>query len=75
MRFGKFVQTLCASAFCCALLAGNLSAAELTHWPKEAREKLEAMIEANANKGQFATFDPFLRLMVNTGHQLFLFVL
>lgn len=57
MRFGKFVQTLCASAFCCALLAGNLSAAELTHWPKEAREKLEAMIEANANKGQFATFD------------------
>ena len=31
--------------------------AELKHWPKAAKAKLEAMIKANANKGGYAVFD------------------
>ena len=57
MTFRKLVQALLASTFCCALLVGVASATELKHWPKEARAKLEAMIQANAHQGQYATFD------------------
>ncbi|MDR1922008.1 MAG: haloacid dehalogenase-like hydrolase [Candidatus Adiutrix sp.] len=31
--------------------------AELTHWPADAKTKLNAMIKANANKGNYAVFD------------------
>lgn len=58
MTLKKLLSSLLASAFCCALLMGSADAAtELRHWPKEARAQIEAMIQANANKGQYATFD------------------
>lgn len=58
MTIKKLFTALIASAFCCALMVGSASAAtELKHWPKEARAQIEAMIKANANKGQYATFD------------------
>ena len=38
-------------------LASQTFATELTHWPAPAAKQLNAMIEANANKGNFAVFD------------------
>ncbi len=58
MTFKKIIQSLLASAFCCGLLVSGANAAtELKHWPQEARTKIEAMIKANANQGQYAVFD------------------
>ena len=37
--------------------ASQTFATELTHWPAPAAKQLNAMIEANANKGNFAVFD------------------
>jgi phosphoserine phosphatase len=52
----KFVPTLLAAALCLGL-AGQALATELTHWPAPAAKQLNAMIAANANKGNFAVFD------------------
>ncbi|MGA3681747.1 haloacid dehalogenase-like hydrolase [Pseudomonas graminis] len=52
----KFVPTLLATALCMGL-AGQALASELTHWPAPAAKQLNAMIAANANKGNFAVFD------------------
>ncbi|WP_297846512.1 haloacid dehalogenase-like hydrolase [Pseudomonas sp.] len=38
-------------------LASQTFATELTHWPAAQAKQLNAMIEANANKGNFAVFD------------------
>ncbi len=38
-------------------LSGQADAAELTHWPKEAASRIDAMIAANANSGAYAVFD------------------
>ncbi|MDD2053467.1 haloacid dehalogenase-like hydrolase [Pseudomonas putida] len=45
------------AALLCLGLAGQSFATELKHWPKEQARQLEAMIVANANKGNFAVFD------------------
>jgi len=52
----KLAPTLLAAAIylCCAT---QVSATELTHWPAPAAKQLNAMIAANANKGNFAVFD------------------
>ena len=52
----KFVPTLLAAALCLGL-AGQALATELTRWPAPAAKQLNAMIAANANKGNFAVFD------------------
>ncbi|MGY4534089.1 phosphoserine phosphatase [Pseudomonas sp. TE3786] len=50
-------RSLFAAAFS-LVLAGNAAAAtELKHWPADAAKQLDAMIAANANKGNFAVFD------------------
>ena len=38
-------------------LAGQALATDLKHWPAEQAKALEAMIAANANKGNYAVFD------------------
>lgn len=38
-------------------LAGQAIATELKHWPEAAAKQLNAMIAANANKGNYAVFD------------------
>ncbi|MFH6787242.1 MULTISPECIES: haloacid dehalogenase-like hydrolase [Methylobacterium] len=38
-------------------LIGQADGAELTHWPREAAGRLDAMIAANANSGAYAVFD------------------
>ncbi len=38
-------------------LAGQVLATELKHWPAEQAKALDAMIAANANKGNYAVFD------------------
>ncbi|MFP3516319.1 haloacid dehalogenase-like hydrolase [Pseudomonas sp. SIMBA_077] len=38
-------------------LAGQVLATELEHWPADQAKQLNAMITANANKGNFAVFD------------------
>lgn len=45
------------AALLCLGLAGQSLATELKHWPKEQARQLDAMIVANANKGNFAVFD------------------
>jgi phosphoserine phosphatase len=52
----KFVPALLATALCLGL-AGQVFATELNHWPEPAAKQLNAMIAANANKGNFAVFD------------------
>ncbi|UFH49640.1 haloacid dehalogenase-like hydrolase [Pseudomonas sp. KNUC1026] len=44
-------------AACLALAATAQAATELKHWPAEAARQLDAMIAANANKGNYAVFD------------------
>lgn len=44
-------------AACLALTATAHAATELKHWPAEAAKQLDAMIAANANKGNYAVFD------------------
>ena len=41
----------------CMGLAGQVLATELKHWPADQARQLDAMIAANANKGNFAVFD------------------
>lgn len=48
---------LIAAAICLALAGPALAATELKHWPPEAARQLDAMIAANANKGNYAVFD------------------
>ncbi|MBF7144876.1 MULTISPECIES: haloacid dehalogenase-like hydrolase [Pseudomonas] len=48
---------LIAAACCLALSLPSLAATELKHWPPEAAKQLDAMIAANANKGNYAVFD------------------
>ena len=48
---------LIAAAICLALAGPALAATELKHWPPEAAKQLDAMIAANANKGNYAVFD------------------
>lgn len=38
-------------------LAGQVFATDLKHWPADQAKALDAMIAANANKGNFAVFD------------------
>ncbi|WP_137820673.1 haloacid dehalogenase-like hydrolase [Pseudomonas sp. 2FG] len=38
-------------------VAGQVLATDLSHWPEPAAKQLTAMIEANANKGNYAVFD------------------
>lgn len=52
----KFAPKVFATALCLAL-SGWASATELKHWPADAAKQLDAMITANANKGNYAVFD------------------
>jgi hypothetical protein len=52
----KFAPKLLAAALCLGL-AGQAFSTELKHWPEAAAKQLDAMIAANANKGNFAVFD------------------
>ncbi|ARU86817.1 phosphorylcholine phosphatase [Pseudomonas sp. M30-35] len=52
----KLAPKLLVAALCLGL-AGQAFSTELTHWPAPAAKQLNAMIEANANKGNFAVFD------------------
>ncbi|WP_417661529.1 haloacid dehalogenase-like hydrolase [Pseudomonas sp.] len=52
----KLAPKLLAAVLCLGL-AGQAFSTELTHWPAPAAKQLNAMIEANANKGNFAVFD------------------
>ena len=52
----KLAPKLLAAALCLGLAAQAYST-ELTHWPEPAAKQLNAMIAANANKGNFAVFD------------------
>ncbi|MDE1168442.1 MAG: haloacid dehalogenase-like hydrolase [Pseudomonas sp.] len=52
----KFAPKLIAAALAVAL-ASPVFATELKHWPADAAKQLDAMIAANANKGNFAVFD------------------
>ena len=45
------------AATLCLGLAGQVLATELEHWPADQAKQLNAMIAANANKGNFAVFD------------------
>ncbi len=52
----KLAPKLLAALLCLGLAVQSL-ATELKHWPKEQARQLDAMIVANANKGNFAVFD------------------
>ena len=52
----KLASRLIAAALCLGL-AGQVLATELQHWPAEQAKQLNAMIAANANKGNYAVFD------------------
>lgn len=52
----KLAPKLLAAALCLSL-AGQALSTELKHWPEPAAKQLNAMIAANANKGNFAVFD------------------
>ncbi|MCT2414193.1 phosphorylcholine phosphatase [Pseudomonas aeruginosa] len=45
------------AALMIAAAVGQASATELEHWPAPAARQLNALIEANANKGAYAVFD------------------
>ncbi|MFF7706446.1 haloacid dehalogenase-like hydrolase [Pseudomonas sp. NPDC007930] len=45
------------AAVCLALAGTAHAATELKHWPAEAAKQLDAMIAANAHKGNYAVFD------------------
>lgn len=53
----KLAPRLFAAALCLGLAGQVLAATELKHWPAPAAKQLDAMIAANANKGNFAVFD------------------
>ena len=52
----KLTAKLTALTLCMGL-AGQAMATELKHWPADQAKRLETMIAANANKGNFAVFD------------------
>ena len=52
----KLTAKLIAATLCLGL-TGQVLATELKHWPADQAKQLEAMIAANANKGNFAVFD------------------
>ena len=52
----KLTAKLTALTLCMGL-AGQALATELKHWPADQARQLDAMIAANANKGNFAVFD------------------
>ena len=47
----------CLAAGLALLLSWQVQAVELKHWPAEAAKQLDAMIAANAHKGNYAVFD------------------
>src|SRR6218665_3217245 len=51
------VRTLLAAALSLSLAGHAAAATELKHWPSDAAKQLDAMIAANANKGNYAVFD------------------
>ena len=53
----KFARTLFAAALSLSLAGHAAAATELKHWPSDAAKQLDAMIAANANKGNYAVFD------------------
>ncbi|WPP00179.1 haloacid dehalogenase-like hydrolase [Pseudomonas sp. HR96] len=53
----KLVPHLLATALISCALSAPAFATELKHWPEPAAKQLDAMIQANANKGNFAVFD------------------
>ncbi len=56
----KLAPKLLAATLCLGLslgVAGQAFSTELKHWPAPAAKQLEAMIAANANKGNYAVFD------------------
>ncbi|WP_248739911.1 haloacid dehalogenase-like hydrolase [Pseudomonas kribbensis] len=52
----KFAPKLLAAALCFGLV-GQAFATDLKHWPADQAKALDAMIAANANKGNYAVFD------------------
>ncbi|MEO6680958.1 MAG: hypothetical protein ABIO21_26775, partial [Pseudomonas sp.] len=52
----KFAPKMLAAALCLGLF-GQAFATDLKHWPADQAKALDAMIAANANKGNFAVFD------------------
>jgi len=52
----KFAPKLLAAALCFGLV-GQAFATDLKHWPADQAKALDAMIAANAHKGNFAVFD------------------
>ncbi len=52
MTFAKGIL----AALALAAAVGQASATELEHWPAPAARQLNALIEANANKGAYAVF-------------------
>ncbi|WP_256830827.1 haloacid dehalogenase-like hydrolase [Pseudomonas sp. Pse1] len=52
----KVAAKVLAVAMCLGL-AGQVSATDLKHWPEAQAKQLDAMIAANANKGNYAVFD------------------
>ncbi|MET1079040.1 MAG: haloacid dehalogenase-like hydrolase [Pseudomonas sp.] len=53
----KFVPTLLAALLLTGAASQASAATELSHWPEPAAKQLNAMIKANANKGNYAVFD------------------
>jgi phosphoserine phosphatase len=52
----KFAPKFLVAALCLGL-AGQVLATDLKHWPADQAKALDAMIAANANKGNYAVFD------------------
>lgn len=53
----KLAPKFLAVALCLGLAGQALAATELKHWPAAQAKQLDAMIAANANKGNYAVFD------------------
>ena len=52
----KIARKLLAVALAAGLV-GQALATDLKHWPADQAKALDAMIAANANKGNYAVFD------------------
>ncbi|ATF88725.1 MULTISPECIES: phosphorylcholine phosphatase [Burkholderia] len=53
----KSVRRLAAASLALFAFAASAGATDLAHWPPEAARKLDAMIAAHANRGDYAVFD------------------
>ena len=53
----KLVRKMIVAIIFSGLVFSVAAATELKHWPADIKTKLDSMIEANANKGNFAVFD------------------